>query len=137
MSVDLKLNYPGNEAWKERINEYFDSHYEKIAKERIKQEGFNSYFNLFCKLFNEALDAIDKGQDDAWNKALSLLRHPGIREIMYNLPDELYWVHHTDPNGRQVFLRDLQEYVDDYQQALLERIKRLECKAKDDSEGGV
>lgn len=133
LNTELQIHYPGNEAWKQRINEYFDSYYEKLAKERIKQEGFNSYFDLFGKLFNEALDAIDKDQDGAWNKALTLLRHPGIREIMYNLPDELCWVHHTDPDGRQVFMRDIREYVDDYQQQLLERIIRIDRRAK---EGG-
>jgi len=119
---ELVMHYPYKDGWRKYINEDFEEYYERLNNERPKQKAFNFYFDMFCEGFDKALEAIDKGEDNAWKKALQLLRRNGIREIMYNIPEDFFFSRFTE--GRRKFQSDLEDYVYNYEQELLRRIER-------------
>ena len=119
--AELIMNYPHKDGWRKFMNEDFEEYYERLCKEHPKQQAFNFYFDMFCHEFEKALDAIDKGEDNAWENALQRLRHNGIREIMYNIPEDFFFSKFTE--GRRKFQNDLEDYVSRYEQELLRRIE--------------
>ena len=116
------MNYPHKDGWRTTMNKDFEEYYERVNADHPKQKAFNFYFDMFFNEFEKALEAIDKGEDKAWEEALRRLRHTGLREIMYNIPDDFFFSTFTE--GRRKFQSDLEDCVSQYERELLRRIER-------------